>query len=297
MNPVPHTPAPATRRTIVVGVDRSPGALTALQHAANRAGPTGRLLLATVVTPISDAFGRGVSGLRSERREAAQELVDRLAGTVAVDTETRVLEGDPAERMAQLARESGANEIVVGSRGTGRIAAALGSVSHALLAHADHPVVVVPQTAAEDSSTGPDQRGRSVVVGYGGSPPAEAALAYATAQAGDGGRVVAVHAFEPVPSWLGRPRYQQALDTNQAHGRELLRSLQDRGGVATSLLEGPAARAIAAAADVRDADEIVVGSRGFGALRGLAGSVSHSLLHEADRPVVVIPAAAVPVAA
>jgi nucleotide-binding universal stress UspA family protein len=285
------------QRTIVVGVYRSHGALTALEHAANRAGPTGRLMVATVVPLVSDAFGRGVSGLRGERREAAQELVDRLAGDVAVDTETRVLEGDPAECLAQLARESGANEIVVGSRRTGRIAAALGSVSHALLAHADHPVVVVPRAVADDSSAVQEQRARRVVVGYDGSPAAEAALAYAAAQAGDGGRVVAVHAFEPVPSWLGRPRYQQAIDANQEHGRELLRSLQDRGGVATSLLEGPAARAIAAAAEVRDADEIVVGSRGFGALRGIAGSVSHSLLHEADRPVVVIPAAAVLAAA
>jgi nucleotide-binding universal stress UspA family protein len=48
-------------------------------------------------------------------------------------------------------------------------------------------------------------------------------------------------------------------------------------------------------AALRDADEIVVGSRGFGRLRGVLGSVSHAVLHEADRPVVVIPADAVAV--
>ena len=64
--------------------------------------------------------------------------------------------------------------------------------------------------------------------------------------------------------------------------------------LSTSLLEGPAARAIVAAADARDADEIVIGSRGFGRLRGVLGSVSHAVLHEATRPVVVIPADAVP---
>src|SRR5215212_7501731 len=58
--------------------------------------------------------------------------------------------GAPAEALAQLARETEAEEIVVGSRGTGRFAAALGSVSHALLAHADRPVVVVPQGAADN---------------------------------------------------------------------------------------------------------------------------------------------------
>lgn len=58
----------------------------------------------------------------------------------------------------------------------------------------------------------------------------------------------------------------------------------------TSLIEGPPARAIVAAAEARDADEIVIGSRGLGAVRGVLGSVSHALLHESDRVVVVIPA-------
>jgi nucleotide-binding universal stress UspA family protein len=87
----------------------------------------------------------------------------------------------------------------------------------------------------------------------------------------------------------------------RAHGGELLRALEllraaddehpDLGAeVETSLLDGPPARAIVAAADERDADEIVIGSRGFGRIRGVLGSVSHAVLHETDRPVVVIPA-------
>ena len=46
-------------------------------------------------------------------------------------------------------------------------------------------------------------------------------------------------------------------------------------------------------ARVRGADEIVVGARGLGRVRALLGSVSHELLHVADRPVVVIPSAAI----
>lgn len=34
---------------------------------------------------------------------------------------------------------------------------------------------------------------------------------------------------------------------------------------------------------------LIVGSRGLGRFRGAFGSVSHALLHEADRPVVVVP--------
>lgn len=297
MNPVPDPYTPGAQRTIVVGVDHSVGARRALEHATNRAGPAGRLLVAHVIAPISDTLGRGVHEFRRERREVAQEFVDELVADITVDHEARVLVGDTAERLADLAREAGADEIVVGSRGAGRLGAAMGSVSHALLAHADHPVIVVPEAAVGEDGAASPGRGRRVVVGYDGSAPAEAALAYAAAQAGEGGRVVAVHAFEPVPGWLGWPRYQRALDASQSHGRELLRSLEERGDVSTSLLEGPAAKAIVAAAEVRDADEIVVGSRGFGPLRGIMGSVSHSLLREADRPVVVIPVDAVPAAA
>jgi nucleotide-binding universal stress UspA family protein len=100
-----------------------------------------------------------------------------------------------------------------------------------------------------------------------------------------------------VPDWLGSPNYQRALEASQDHGRQLLTQLKEArefpADLETSLLEGPPARAIVAAADARDADEIVIGSRGFGPMRGVLGSVSHALLHETDRVVVVIPADAV----
>jgi len=284
----------AKRRRIVVGVDRSLGAHIALEHAGRRVGPDGQLLIAHVMAPLSDAIGRTIGGLDEERRAAGQELVDRLAGDVGADTETRVLEGAAAECLAELARETQADEIVVGSRGLGRFAAALGSISHALLAYADHPVVVVPSAAADHPRDAHEPGQCIVVVGYDGSPPAEEALAYALRRTGANGRVVAVNAFQPTPDWLGSPNYQRALDAHQTHGRELLRSLEERDDLGrelvTSLLEGPPARAIVAAADARDADEIVIGSRGFGRVRGVLGSVSHAVLHEADRPVVVIPA-------
>jgi nucleotide-binding universal stress UspA family protein len=281
-------------RRVLVGVDRSLSARVALEHAARRAGTRGLLIVTHVMTPLSDAISRTVSELDDERHAAAQQLVDRLAAHAGVDIETRVVDGAPAERLAGLARETDAEEIVVGSRGMGRFAAALGSVSHALLAHADRPVVVVPQPAADHPRDARDHGRCVVVVGYDGSPPARAALAYAARRAAGGGRVIAVHAFHPAPDWLGEPYYQRALDAQMTHGRELLHSLEEQADVgvelATSLLEGPPARAIVAAADARDADEIVIGSRGFGRLRGVLGSVSHAVLHEADRPVVVIPA-------
>jgi nucleotide-binding universal stress UspA family protein len=237
------------------------------------------------------------SDLNDIRHSVARDLVDELADGLSVEAEPVVVEGFAPDCLAALADERSADEIVVGSRGLGRFAAALGSVSHALLEQAGHPVVVVPQHAA-DHPRAPREHGTcTIVVGYDGSEPARAALDYAARRAAGGGRVVAVHAFHPAPDWLGTPYYDRALAAHQTEGRELLRSLEEHSDLgvelSTSLIEGPPARAIIAAADARDADEIVIGSRGFGPVRGVLGSVSHAVLHGADRAVVVIPAAVV----
>jgi nucleotide-binding universal stress UspA family protein len=286
---------PRSRR-IVVAVDSSLNARLALEHATRRTGPEGELIVAHVVRAVPDAVAKALS-VPPVRWDIAQQIVEQLVGAYAEGAEPVVLEGNVPERIAELAREREADEIVVGSRGLGRFAAALGSVAHALLQQADHPVVVVPAAAADNPREGREHGRCTVVVAYDGSEPARAALAYAAQRACAGGRVVAVHAFQPVPDWLGSSNYQEALDAHREHGRELLKSLTDGyeldAELETTLLEGPAARAIVAAADARDADEIVVGSRGFGRVRGVLGSVSHAVLHESDRVVVVIPADAV----
>jgi nucleotide-binding universal stress UspA family protein len=64
-----------------------------------------------------------------------------------------------------------------------------------------------------------------------------------------------------------------------------------RAGVraATHLLVGDAAREIAGFADSQNADMIVVGSRGHGAIASaLLGSVSRGVLRESKRPVLVV---------
>ena len=71
---------------------------------------------------------------------------------------------------------------------------------------------------------------------------------------------------------------------------EAVRLAEQRGlDARTKLLAGDPAREIVAFADEIDADLIVVGSRGLGTIgSALLGSVSHKLLHEAKRPVMVV---------
>jgi nucleotide-binding universal stress UspA family protein len=139
----------------------------------------------------------------------------------------------------------------------------------------------------------------TIVVGYDGSDASRAALLFAARQAGPRGRVFVVHAYELPPDFLGWPDYDRLLSERRDRGEALLRELPLDGEALagpeyeTELIGGPPSQAIADVARVRGADEIVVGARGLGRVRALLGSVSHELLHVADRPVVVIPTAAV----
>jgi nucleotide-binding universal stress UspA family protein len=151
------------------------------------------------------------------------------------------------------------------------------------------------------TSDAPRNGRRRIVVGYDGSESARQAVSYAAARAGHGGKVWVVHCYGPPPDWLGAPNYQRLLDDHQTRGKAILDALILEDGNALvevdydfELVDGKPAEAISKVAQVRDADEIVIGSRGFGRLRSALGSVSQEVLHLADRPVVVIPHNATP---
>ena len=142
---------------------------------------------------------------------------------------------------------------------------------------------------ASDTATRP----RTVVVGYDGSDEARAAFAVAIDRSQPSDTIVVVHASAPASGWLGEPYYQRAV--TQAHEAaegvlDELRPIAEQVDkpIEFEALEGPPAEVLIRAASVRDADEIVVGSRGLGRLRGAIGSVSQELLREAGRPVLVI---------
>ena len=141
----------------------------------------------------------------------------------------------------------------------------------------------------------PSRSGSVYVVGFDGSESSRRALQWACDHAGDSGRVVAVHGYQPPPEWQGTPYWGQSVAHHQAFGRELLAEIETAGPpvVEADLLEGPPASAIMKAAHAHRADEIVIGSRGHGRVAAAVGGVASALLQLADRPVVVIPPAPV----
>ena len=143
----------------------------------------------------------------------------------------------------------------------------------------------------------PDSPARRIVVGYDGSPASRAALARAAERAGADGRIYVVHAYS-LPDRLARrcPTTRSSLDVALDRARALDRP--DRGrvrrrppgrGLGDRDHRRRPARAIADVATARHADEIIVGTRGFGRARALLGSVAHELIHLADCPITVIP--------
>jgi nucleotide-binding universal stress UspA family protein len=142
----------------------------------------------------------------------------------------------------------------------------------------------------------PSTRPRRVVVGYDGSTASRAALERAADSAGADGRVYVVHAYAVPGDWLGHPNYQRLLDAALDKAQSTIDELRGETGERLHGVEWEAevigdapANAIAGVAAARHADEIVVGTRGFGRARALLGSVAHELIHLADCPVTVIP--------
>ncbi len=143
--------------------------------------------------------------------------------------------------------------------------------------------------AAPDGAVKP----RTLVVGYDGSDEARAAFAVAIDRARPSDRIVLVHATAPASNWLGTPYYERAVAQIHDTAERVLDEMrpiaeQVEMPIEFSVLEGPPAEVLIRAATVREADEIVVGSRGLGRIRGALGSVSQELLREAARPVLVV---------
>jgi len=146
------TSAPADAPLIVVGYDGSEEARLAVTVAAERAGPDGTIvpLLAVRAAPGwlgAPYYDRQVESSRRIADDLLAEIDGIDTGDAAVAPE--LIEGEPAEVLLRVARQRGAREIVVGSRGLGRFRSILGSVSHALLEHADRPVLIVPRGAVD----------------------------------------------------------------------------------------------------------------------------------------------------
>lgn len=148
-----------------------------------------------------------------------------------------------------------------------------------------------------------EQKMKKIVIATDGSPSALEAVEYGLELATDqDAEAIFVHVAPatevlPVPAFgIGAPASvpHQVDEHDRESLDEAMQIAAERGVEAKAeLLSGNAAHAIVAYADSVNADLIVVGSRGHGAIAGaLLGSVSRGVLHLAKRPVLIVRAAA-----
>jgi len=134
-----------------------------------------------------------------------------------------------------------------------------------------------------------------IVVGYDGSDCGKVALEEAVALAKSlGDEVVLVFGYAPPGIWGGEiAEHEEAIEEFGEKAMSEGRQLVEAGGVEASVAlvpkRGP--EALIDIARERSARMIVVGSQGEAPLKGaILGSTPYRLLHQTERPVLVVPA-------
>lgn len=285
-------------QTIVVGIDGSANSDAALEWAVAEA--TARKLRLHLFSAGNQQLLAGSSmyidplldaSLRREALIAVDKLVAagaararRLSPLLQVTTQSAV-EG-AASGLVHLS--SRADSIVLGRSGHGSaVGAVLGSVAMQVVGHAHCPVVLV------HSSTGAAGVAGEVVVGVDGSSGSELALDYAFEQASWRGLPLRV-----VHSWAATMLFgiTQEIRDDQFNQEQLALSETMVGWsekypdveVRTSLPKDASA-VLALTEAARDAELLVVGSRGRGGFRSLLlGSVSQGVVTHATCNVAVV---------
>jgi nucleotide-binding universal stress UspA family protein len=135
----------------------------------------------------------------------------------------------------------------------------------------------------------------TIVVGTDGSKGSEAALSKGFDLATRlGAKVLVVAVTAHVSDLLGGSVYQHKLSEHldRVHAAlDAARTMAEEAGVEAEfeIFDGDPAEEIAMIAESRDADLVVVGTRGHGGIAGsLLGSVSADVVRRSKRPVVVV---------
>jgi nucleotide-binding universal stress UspA family protein len=177
-------------RRIVVGTDGSDSAMRAIHHAAWLARTLGADLL------VTHAYPETRDEPTSPGRVGASVLRDACARIPEAGPIPMLRIGEAAGSLVGLAREEGADLIVVGNRGMGRRRVLMGTVPGRVAQHAPCDVLV-----AHTTDDAPGAPYRLILLGTDRSPTADRAVATGSALADAvGARAEEVHITEGEPA-------------------------------------------------------------------------------------------------
>ncbi len=284
---------------LIVGVDGTEGSVEALRWAAHEAArrdwPLHVMTCAELPVAVEAGLigagpltGSAMEGIVTEQEHVNQAAVN-LARSFGLDVEVtgETVLGAPAYALVGGSQPD--DIIVIGATShPGRLTDMLGSVASVVAHRAKGAVVVVHGTERRDAAVG------RIAVGIDGSGGSDAALQWAAdAAVRSNAEIVLVHGwtypYHGGRSGTAEPRNDMRVDAM----RTLDASAQKVKALAPSLRchsiisEQSPAKAIIDAG--KDADLVVVGSRGHGGFAALLlGSVSRTVLQHSTVPVVIV---------
>ncbi|BDI32119.1 universal stress protein [Capsulimonas corticalis] len=248
-----------------------------------------------VFEPTDETHDAHTLGLREVRQNMALSCAEQIADEAGIVRQSLREQGHCVELIVKTAKQTGADLIVIGSRGLGDIGSfLLGSVSDGVLHHAHCPVLIVrtPSTFHQDT------RFQNILLASDGSDcavkSAEAAVAIAKQFES---RLTIVNVYQP-PVYTDPYGGSIICDSEQKYivdfQNEAIRAAgqiaEKYGAPYCGRKEiGNTAAVIVDAAEQEHCDLIVLGSRGLGGVQSfLLGSISRRIAHYAHCPVLVV---------
>lgn len=275
---------------VIACVDDGPGGPAAARIAASLGRWLGRRVLLATVQQATPNTATG-DDLTPAAIRHSRTLLVRAAGEPADDVESRVLIGEPAQRLLALAEREDAELIVVAAPDQSRMRTMLlGSVYLALAATAQCPVVVVPPGVQRIATTGP------IVCGVDGSDVSNTAARVAADFAHRlETRLLLMHASDSLPAAApGVAGGHGGAGGRRPDAAQILRETADmlRETPPSYLLveRGAPAERLAEVAERESAQLLIIGSRGRGPITSaLLGSVASELATSATQPLMIVP--------
>jgi nucleotide-binding universal stress UspA family protein len=281
----------------------------AVQHAPGRAH-TIRVATAWNIPTVPSLAPMGPSGTSWDVRaveRAASASAEAAAGQIrsglglgpdgstddaAIDVETDVREGPTSSVLIDAAHEAAL--LVLGSRGLGGFSRlVLGSTSTQCATHAPVPTAIIPFEA-------PVRATRRIAVAFDGSENSMTALRWALGFADPDAVVDCVMVWDVTPIVVGADQFffPEASDLARDRFDHLVDQVVDelaeeqpafeQPRIERHFIDGRPRTELSRVAG--DADMLVMGARGHGAIgSAILGSVSTWLLHQVQRPMVVVP--------
>lgn len=284
---------------LIVGVDGTEGSIEALRWAAHEAARRSWSLHVMTCAELPVAVEAGMVGTGAITGSAMEGIVDEyetvnqravnLARSFGLDLEVsgETVLGAPAYALVGAAQRD--DIIVVGATShPGRLSDVLGSVATVVAHRAHCPVVVVHGADRRDAAIG------RIAVGVDGSSGSDVALEWAIDEAMRcDAELILVHGwtypYQGPRTGVTEPRDDMRLDAMRTleacaiRVREMAPALRCHSIISE---QSPAKAVIDAG---KDADMVVIGSRGHGGFAALLlGSVSRTVLQHSLVPVVVV---------